>query len=78
MISFRQDAWKSMIRMTPNPGTALRVHSEQRHGAAMAPLILHGDLNNLQPRVRHRLYVRPVMFPQGVGFGIRDENRRDP
>lgn len=46
--------------------------SEQRHGTAMASLILHGDLNFPQP-VRHRLYVRPVMFPRQTGFDKRDE-----
>lgn len=45
--------------------------AEQRHGTAMASLILHGDLNvlhALQP-VRRQLYVRPVMYPQPDGFG---------
>ena len=39
---------------------------EQRHGTAMASLILHGDLNapNRLPPVRSRLYVQPVMYPQ--------------
>jgi hypothetical protein len=46
---------------------------EQRHGTAMASLILHGDLNEPHPPVKHRLYVRPVMFPQQLGFGPRDE-----
>ena len=45
--------------------------TEQRHGTAMASLILHGDLNtpNPEPPVRRRLYVRPVMYPQPGGFG---------
>jgi hypothetical protein len=43
--------------------------SHQRHGTAMASLILHGDLNNAHAPVKHRLYVRPVMFPQQMGFG---------
>lgn len=45
--------------------------AEQRHGTAMASLILHGDLNapNPEPPVRRRLYVRPVMYPQRDGFG---------
>lgn len=47
--------------------------SEQRHGTAMASLILHGDLNDPHPPVEHRLYVRPVMFPQQLGFGQRAE-----
>jgi hypothetical protein len=46
---------------------------EQRHGTAMASLILHGDLNDPHPPVRHRLYVRPVMFSQQLGFGQREE-----
>lgn len=48
---------------------------EQRHGTAMASLILHGDLNapNPEPPVRRRLYVRPVMYPQPDGFdGVRE------
>ena len=43
---------------------------EQRHGTAMASLILHGDLNSptqVSP-VKRRLYVRPVMYPQPAGF----------
>ncbi|MDR3567883.1 MAG: S8 family peptidase [Syntrophobacteraceae bacterium] len=47
--------------------------SEQRHGTAMASLILHGDLNAPPSTVRHPLYVRPVMTPQPSGFGRRDE-----
>ncbi len=45
--------------------------AEQRHGTSMASLILHGDLNAPvpEPPVRHRLYVRPVMYPQSDGFG---------
>ena len=47
--------------------------SEQRHGTAMASLILHGDLNNPSRPPRRRLYVRPVIAPQPNDFGIRDE-----
>ena len=45
--------------------------TEQRHGTAMASLILHGDLNTPNPEspVRRSLYVRPVMYPQPGGFG---------
>ena len=45
--------------------------AEQRHGTAMASLILHGDLNAPVPvpPVRRRLYVRPVMHSQPDGFG---------
>jgi hypothetical protein len=46
---------------------------EQRHGTAMASLVLHGDLNDTHPPVRHRLYVRPVMYPQQFRFDRRDE-----
>jgi len=49
--------------------------AEQRHGTAMASLILHGDLNapNPGPSVRRRLYVRPVMYPLPEGFdGVRE------
>lgn len=44
--------------------------AEQRHGTAMASLILHGDLNAPvpEPPVRRRLYVRPVMYPEPDGF----------
>ena len=47
---------------------------EQRHGTAMASLILHGDLNtpNPEPPIRRRLYVRPVMYPQR-GFDFAEE-----
>ena len=49
--------------------------AEQRHGTAMASLILHGDLNapDPEPPVRRRLYVRPVMYPQPDGLdGVRE------
>jgi len=44
--------------------------TEQRHGTAMASLILHGDLNSPtpEPPVGRSLYVRPVMYPQPHGF----------
>lgn len=44
--------------------------TQQRHGTAMASLILHGDLNTPEPAppVRRPLYVRPVMYPQPDGF----------
>ena len=47
----------------------------QRHGTAMASLILHGDLNipNPQPPIRGQLYVRPVMYPQPQGFDVNRE-----
>lgn len=43
--------------------------AEQRHGTAMASLILHGDLNtpDPQPPIRRQLYVRPVLYPQPDG-----------
>jgi hypothetical protein len=49
--------------------------SEQRHGTAMASLILHGDLNAATPLppVRRQLYVRPIMYPQQTGPGSRHE-----
>ena len=49
--------------------------TQQRHGTAMASLILHGDLNapEIEPPVRRRLYVRPVTYPQPDGFdGVRE------
>lgn len=50
--------------------------NEQIHGTSMASLIVHGDLNAPMPSapIRSRLYVRPVMFPQQVGF---DGQRRE-
>ena len=44
--------------------------AEQRHGTAMASLILHGDLNtpDPQPPIRQQLYVRPVLYSQPDGF----------
>jgi hypothetical protein len=44
--------------------------ADQRHGTAMASLILHGDLNARNPKspLRRRLYVRPVMYPQPDGL----------
>ena len=50
--------------------------AEQRHGTAMASLILHGDLNNPAPGppFNRRLYVRPVIYAQPDGFGsVREE-----
>ena len=49
--------------------------NEQIHGTSMASLILHGDLNAHPPSepVRGTLYVRPVMYPQQVGFDERRE-----
>ena len=46
------------------------IAAKQRHGTAMASLILHGDLNNPapEPPIRCRLYVRPVMHPQLYGI----------
>ncbi|WP_424983822.1 S8 family peptidase [Maritalea sp. S77] len=45
------------------------------HGTSMASLILHGDLNRAVPTgpVNRRLYVRPVMYPQQVGFDDFEE-----
>lgn len=48
---------------------------EQRHGTAIASVILHGDLNAPDPEqpVRRRLYIRPVLYPQPDGFdGVRE------
>jgi hypothetical protein len=50
--------------------------SEQLHGTSMASLIVHGDLNaaiQSEP-VQSQIYVRPVMYPQEVGF---DGKRRE-
>ena len=49
-----------------NFGDEYRSAADQRHGTAMASLILHGDLNGPEsdPPVTGKLYVRPVMYPQ--------------
>lgn len=49
--------------------------AEQRHGTAMASLIVRGDLNaaHALPAVRRRLYVRPIMYPQPDGLGSQHE-----
>jgi hypothetical protein len=46
---------------------------EQRHGTAMASLILYGDLNAPGTPVERRLYVRPIMKPQLSSPDRRDE-----
>jgi hypothetical protein len=40
------------------PGTPV---AERVHGTAMASLIVHGDRNRLEPGLRHRIHVVPVM-----------------
>ena len=49
--------------------------SEQRHGTAMASLVLHGDLNATNPgrAIRGKVYVRPVMYAQPDGLGSTRE-----
>ena len=49
-----------------NFGDQYQRAADQRHGTAMASLILHGDLNGPEsdPPVTGKLYVRPVMYPQ--------------
>lgn len=50
--------------------------SERLHGTSMASLIVHGDLNapiQSEP-IQSQIYVRPVMYPQVVGF---DGERRE-
>jgi hypothetical protein len=46
--------------------------AEYAHGTAMASIIVHGDLASPTP-IGHRLYVRPVMFPQENTLGERQE-----
>jgi len=45
--------------------------AEQRHGTAMASLILYGDLNapDPLPPIRSPLHVRPILYAQHVGAG---------
>ena len=54
--------------------------SEQRHGTAMASLILHGDLNvpNSPATVKSQLYIRPVMYPQSDDYGNSYEEALPP
>lgn len=51
-------------------GTAYQV-GEQRHGTAMASLIIHGELDANEPALNSSVYVRPVMRP-----GSPDQNNR--
>jgi hypothetical protein len=46
---------------------------EQKHGTAMASLIIHGDRDGGDTPVSHRLYVRPVTYPHDMGMGERKE-----
>ncbi|MGH9436649.1 MAG: S8 family peptidase, partial [Terriglobia bacterium] len=49
--------------------------NEQRHGTAMASLIIHGDAGANEASIKSKLYVRPVMVPQGANNGaVRDES----
>lgn len=54
--------------------------SEQLHGTSMASLIIHGDLNSVVPRgpVQSQVYVRPVMYPQPVGFNGERREQMPP
>lgn len=38
------------------------------HGTAMASIVLHGDLNGVEPALFRRIYVRPIMRPVPSGF----------
>jgi hypothetical protein len=41
--------------------------ARREHGTEMASLIIHGDLNAVEPPLPRRLYVRPVMRPNASG-----------
>ncbi len=58
-----------------NFGDEYHSAADQRHGTAMASLILHGDLNGPEsdPIVAGKLYVRPVMYPQYNPIGSATE-----
>lgn len=40
--------------------------SQQRHGTAMASLVVHGDLNDMGQPLRSPVYVRPILAPKEV------------
>ncbi len=44
------------------------------HGTGMASLILHGDLGANEEPARRRLYVRPIMRPDGFGREMAPED----
>lgn len=44
---------------------------ERHHGTAMASLILHGDLNSNDVPLSRRLYVRPILRPDSLGWSER-------
>jgi hypothetical protein len=41
--------------------------AQREHGTEMASLIIHGDLNRVEPPLGRRLYVRPVLRPNAHG-----------
>ena len=53
----------------------MSVLTERYHGTAMASLILHGDKNRLEPSIKRRLHMRPVLY--APGNGIREQPRQD-
>jgi hypothetical protein len=50
--------------------TGLRVH-----GTAMAPIALHGDLNDPPTPISRRVYFRPVMYAPALGDEIFDNDK---
>lgn len=51
---------------------------EHRHGTAMASLVSHGEYDGNEPALASKVYVRPVMGPQGPQDGTRREERFPP
>lgn len=47
--------------------------NERIHGSSMASLIVHGDLNQLQPPLSRPVYVRPIMKPMDGFYNPRLE-----
>lgn len=49
---------------------------QQRHGTAMASVIIHGDLNANGPALKRRIYVRPIFHPDAFNVSeITPPNR---
>jgi len=51
--------------------------STRMHGTSMASLIAHGDINNIQHQVTHKIYVRPIMKSRNTLGGIGEEIPND-
>ncbi len=47
------------------------------HGTSMASFIAHGDLNNIQHQITHKIYVRPIMKSRNSLNGTQEEIPED-